>query len=214
MDAGMSEEEDGDDAAQAFEALRAEVAALGEQVRELAGCMQGQRAPDYTLTLGKLVQQVEAAAADLAVIKRTPALQTRLQLSAEGLDRHLDELTATVKALEARLARQRGWRGLALRSLPVLAGAVLGAGALPMAARYAPASWGWDTGLATWVLGAEKRVAGGYRLLGWDADQVREVQTDVRLGSLYAPDLMLCEAQATVDDRAMTCNVAVRPVRP
>ena len=69
------EEEDGD-AARAFEALRAEVAALRRGVELIA--RQGQQgapdAPDYSPTLGKMEKALQAIAGRLDAVERQPAL--------------------------------------------------------------------------------------------------------------------------------------------
>jgi hypothetical protein len=69
------EEEDGD-AARAFEALRAEVAALRRGVELVArqGQQSGPAAPDYSPTLGKMEKALQAIAGRLAAVERAPAL--------------------------------------------------------------------------------------------------------------------------------------------
>jgi hypothetical protein len=63
----MDEDADTGGAEQAFEALRAEVAALRQAV-------EGQVAPDYALTLGVIAKELQAAGARLTAIEGHPAL--------------------------------------------------------------------------------------------------------------------------------------------
>ena len=63
----MDDEADTSSAERAFEALRAEVAALRQTV-------EGQTAPDYALTLGAIVKELQAVGARLDAIEGHPAL--------------------------------------------------------------------------------------------------------------------------------------------
>src|SRR5258708_26339538 len=64
----MDDETDTGGAERAFEALRAEVAALRQAV-------EGQTAPDYTLTLGVIVKELQDVGTRLAAIEVSPQLQ-------------------------------------------------------------------------------------------------------------------------------------------
>jgi hypothetical protein len=64
-------EDGGGDPATAFEALRAEVAALRQAVEAAAG----QKAPDYSPDLGRIVQELAQVDATLAAIEAHPALR-------------------------------------------------------------------------------------------------------------------------------------------
>ena len=76
MDGMTPEPEDDGDAVQAFEALRAEVAALRQRV-ELV-CRQGEQAaqgaPDYSPTLGQMEKALQAIAGRLEALEGQPAL--------------------------------------------------------------------------------------------------------------------------------------------
>jgi hypothetical protein len=69
-------EDDDDDAAQAFEALREEVAALrrGVELVYRQGQQAAPGAPDYSPTLGKMEQALQAIAGRLEAVERQPAL--------------------------------------------------------------------------------------------------------------------------------------------
>lgn len=82
-------------AEQAFEALRAEVAALRRgvelvfrQVQQGAG-QPGAELPDYSPTLGAITQELQAVGARLAAIERAPALASTPVEQADGLRRTL-----------------------------------------------------------------------------------------------------------------------------
>jgi hypothetical protein len=63
----MEEDADNGDAERAFEALRAEVAALRQAIA-------GQTAPDYALTLGAIAKELQAIGARLDTIENHPAV--------------------------------------------------------------------------------------------------------------------------------------------
>ena len=76
MDGMTPEPEDDGDAVRAFEALRAEVAALrrGVELVYRQGEQAGAGAPDYSPTLGQMEKALQAIAGRLEAIERQPAL--------------------------------------------------------------------------------------------------------------------------------------------
>ena len=124
----MEEDADTGGAERAFEALRAEVAALRQVV-------EGQTAPDYALTLGAIAKELQAIGARLDTIEDHPAMAMTPATYAGQLDaaverahqasskavrdakaqlgdavRQLEQLAGTVSARE----EQRRWLGVAL----------------------------------------------------------------------------------------------------
>ena len=72
------------DPAQAFEALRAEVAGLARMLEAVGGRLSDQRPIDYTPTLEEFAASQQAVASRLAKIEKHPALNlTAKQLQAE-----------------------------------------------------------------------------------------------------------------------------------
>jgi hypothetical protein len=148
MDGSRLEPEDDDgDAARAFEALRAEVAALRRGVELVARQAQqgGPAAPDYSPTLGKMEQALQAIAGRLEAVERAPALavtpadqagELRLEMfrigqdARDGLAHSQARLDATVGDLrgmiESALTRrdQRKWL-LIMAAYGVLGGVLL-----------------------------------------------------------------------------------------
>jgi len=121
-----AEEEDDGDAARAFEALRAEVAALRRGIDGIA--RQGQpgggapAAPDYSPTLGRMTQALQAIAERLEAVERAPALATTPadqagelrralhligQDARSGLAHSQAELSATVQDLRGMIGSAR-----------------------------------------------------------------------------------------------------------
>jgi hypothetical protein len=73
----MDDEADAGGAERAFEALRAEVAALHQAV-------EGHSAPDYALTLGAIAKELQAAGARLNAIEASPQMQAKAGWVAPG----------------------------------------------------------------------------------------------------------------------------------
>src|SRR5271167_3466390 len=110
----MDDEADTGGAERAFEALRAEVAALCQVV-------EGQTAPDYAMTLGAIAKELQAIGARLDTIENHPAMAMAPETYASQLD-------ATVE--RARQARSKAvWDakaqlGDAVRRVELLAGTI------------------------------------------------------------------------------------------
>lgn len=80
------------DAAQAFEALRAEVTALRRSVESLTAAVPSSRPPDYTPTLGQIAKGLENVHARLGLIEGHPALQLTPARHRQAMSQAGDEL--------------------------------------------------------------------------------------------------------------------------
>jgi hypothetical protein len=123
MDGVSQEPEDDGDAAQAFEALRAEVAALRREVERVyrQGEQAGSGAPDYSPTLGQMEKALQAIAGRLEAVERQPALR----LTPASFGREIDSVALSVVGTASRpfadaVQEVRG----AARDLQVLIGRV------------------------------------------------------------------------------------------
>ena len=220
----MDNEADSGAAERAFEALRAEVAALR---REIAG----QTAPDYALTLGAIAQELQAVGARLDAIESAPQLQatpavvaqqvrqeagrlaesqiTQAQVARESFERGR-EVLAHAAVLEQRAQRDRRivW---AVGGGAALIGAILGVLLFMEINRHAPDDWGWSAGWAAWLMQADPLQA-GYKLIDRDNPRVAAaVNEDIRLGNAYAGALHKCEAEAARAGKAERCTLTVKP---
>jgi len=108
----MDDETDTGGAERAFEALRAEVAALRQAV-------EGQAAADYALTLGEIVKEQQAIGARLAAIESHPALAMTPEGYSERLSAAVDRMRRTSDR-ELRDAKEE--LGAAVRRVEHLAG--------------------------------------------------------------------------------------------
>ena len=181
---GGSEGDEGG-AEQAFEALRAEVVAMRQQL-ELVHC-QGEQArdasaaltPDYTLTLGTMEKMLGVIATRLAAVEQQPALQmTGAELQREmaeatraatnTMDRAVDgplrEIRVATAKMEALVGKardqveQRKWLWTA-----TIGGAVAGAWLWVVLAAVLP--WGVGDRMAVLPIAGGDRWAAGQALL-------------------------------------------------
>ena len=220
----MDDEADAGAAERAFEALRAEVAALRQAVA-------GQTAPDYALTLGAIAQELQAVGARLAAIETLPQLQAtpatvaqqvrqeagrlaesqvaQAQAAREGFERGRETL-AHLAFLQQRAQRDRGllW---AIGGGAALIGAVLGTMLFLEINRHAPDDWGWSAGWAAWLMQADKLQA-GYKLIDRNNPGLAAaVNEDIRLGNAYAGALHKCEVKAAQIGKVERCTIDVPP---
>jgi len=222
----MDDEADTGSAERAFEALRAEVAALRQAV-------EGQTAPDYALTLGAIVKELQAVGTRLDAIEAAPPMQVtpatiaqqiqmqasrladgqaqQAQAAREGFERGQDTL-ARVAFFQQRADRDRNilW---AVGGGAALIGAVLGTMLFMEINRHAPDDWGWSAGWAAWLMQANT-VQAGYQLIDRNNPGLAaEVNQDIRLGNAYADALHKCEADATQAGKVERCILDVQPPR-
>ena len=201
----MDDEADTGSAERAFEALRAEVAALRQAV-------EGQTAPDYALTLGAIVKELQAVGARLDAIEaaRLADGQARqMQAAREGFERGRDTL-ARVAFFQQRADRDRNilW---AVGGGAALIGAVLGTMLFREINRHAPDDWGWSAGWAAWLMQANTLQA-GYQLIDRNNQGLAaEVNEDIRLGNAYADELHKCETAAAQAGKEVRCTLGVQP---
>jgi hypothetical protein len=208
----VADEDDnqGADAAEAFEAMRGELALLRRAVEGLAAERGGQDVPDYTETLGRIQQGVNATADCIAVINdviaRSPALaippeqmaqriaaagsaarredQAVLAKAGEDKARVMAELRAIAGSAWAR-ADQRNrqlWFGLGGVAAGILAWAIVPG---LIAREIAPANWQWP----------ERMAARTLDLPMWEGGQ--------RMMRAAAPDAF---ANIAAGDRIVTAN--------
>ena len=220
----MDDEADTGSAERAFEALRAEVAALRQAV-------EGQAAPDYALTLGAIVKELQAVGARLDAIEAAPPMQVtpatiaqqirveaarladgqarQMQAAREGFERGQDTL-ARVAFFQQRADRDRNilW---AVGGGAALIGAVLGTMLFMEVNRHAPDDWGWSAGWAAWLMQANTLQA-GYQLIDRNnPGTAAALSEDIRLGNAYADALHKCEATAAQAGKEERCTLSVQP---
>lgn len=226
----MTDEDDsqGADAAEAFEAMRGELALLRRAVEGLAAERGAIDVPDYTETLGRMQKGVDATADRIAaindVIARSPALamtpeQMAQRIAAAGNAarredqaalatgrKGLEDVTRQLHGLVAS-ARHAGEqnRWLAWSAIGGVAiGMMLWAAGAGVVARAVPESWLWP----------EKMAARSLRLDTWTASRrLAAVSQPGTWNTMVAGAVIVQENRKTIDDCRKAAAKADEPVR-
>ena len=226
----MADGDGEDEAARAFEGLRAEVSLMRRAVERLAAerADDGQ-APDYSETLGVISQNLSATAQRVDALVKSPALsltpeETSRQIGAASFDARredhrlfvaarqgLDEVAARLgrqlhSHTEAGEQRRRLWQvGLGA----FVAGMVLWAIFAGPIARIMPASWLLPERMAARSL-RMPMWDGGQRLMrAGDAQAFTGVLANNRLESANRETLAACRKQAVRAGKAVRCTIEV-----
>jgi hypothetical protein len=207
----------GDDPAAAFEALRAEVAALRTSLGD------GRAAPDYAPTLGKM-------AAALAKIEAHPALQLTPEAFAYQVRQARDaaqqqasrDMSAAIQRVDAagagleRLAeRQRAGREQVRRvaimtAVGAVAGVIVWVGFSGPIARALPASWSVPERMAAATLRLDRWQAGARIMRSADPASWDEFVAGAALAQANHDKLVACRMAASKTGRPQTCQISLR----
>jgi hypothetical protein len=220
----MQSDSDGRGAAeQAFEDLRAEVSVLRRAVEALPAEWNANQSPDYTESLGQIVQGLTQIAGRLQVIEQHPVLklapaQLQAALAAAGQElvgraaARLDGAVAAFTREQQALAdvagtvrgkrKQRQW-------LAIAAAAALATGLVvcPFAARLLP--FGWDAGVAATILNADRWQAGQVLLKSADPQAWETVSAANDLIEPNRAALAACRETARRTRKEQHCMILV-----
>lgn len=228
--------DEGDAAAEAFEAMRGELALLRRAVERLAAeRAEVPEPPDYSETLGQLQRGVNTAAENIArvgqFLKQAPALamtpeQMAQRITAAGSAARREDQAALATARQSledatRLLRayvvsgrtgeeQNRWLGLAAIG-GVIVGIVLWALFAGPIARATPDSWRWPESMAARALGGSTW-EGVRRLAVSDSpDTWNAMVAGAVIGRGNDEALQRCQAQANKAGEPVRCSVRIRP---
>lgn len=236
----MADEDDsqGADAAEAFEAMRGELALLRRAVEGLAAERGAIDMPDYSETLGRMQQGVDATADRIAVINdviaRSPALamtpeQMAQRIAAAGSAARREDQAALAKAGEDKAgvmaelraiagsawtrADQRNrqlWFGLGGIAVGVLAWAIVPG---LVAREIAPASWQWPEKMASRSL-AMPMWEGGQRMMrAASPDAFTAIAAGDRIVTANRQVLEGCQKRANRARGEVRCTVSIAPLK-
>ena len=228
----------GDAAAEAFEAMRGELALLRRAVEGLAAERGAIDVPDYTETLGRMQQGVDATAERIAVINdviaRSPALamtpeQMAQRITAAGSAARREDQAALAKAGEdkARVmadlraiagsawtrAEQKNrqlWSGLGGVAAGILAWAIMPG---LVAREVAPASWQWPERMAARTLDLPRWEAGQHMMQSASPTAFSAIVAADRIVTANREAIERCGKAATKANDAVRCTVRIEPAR-
>ena len=221
------QDEPEDAAAEAFEALRAEVTQLRAGVEGLSAAIQGQASADYAPTLGAIAKSLTAIEAHpaLQIAPETFAYRLReaTELSTQQGRRELGTAVQRVVTAGADLERLAlGWRTgrEQVRQVAIMTavGAVVGvvvwlcfSGPI---ARSLPTSWSVPERMAAATLRLDRWEAGAQLLRSADASGWARLAAAADLETQNRPALVACGQKAARSGKAERCVVTVVAQRP
>jgi len=208
----------GDDPAAAFEALRAEVAAL----RASLGDGDGRVAPDYAPTLGKM-------AATLAKIEAHPALQltpeafayqvrqardAAQQQGSRDMSAAIQRVDAAGAGLERMAERQRTGREqvrqvMIMTAVGAVAGVIVWVCFSGPIARALPAGWSVPERMAAATLRMDRWNAGAQLMRSADAAAWNDLKTASDLVQTNRAKLETCRRTLSRGARPQTCLITL-----
>lgn len=234
----MEDEDDQDEAgaAEAFEAMRGELALLRRAVEGLAAERGGQDMPDYTETLGRMQQGVDTAGENIARIgqflKAAPALamtpeQMAQRIAAAGNAARREDQAALAKAGEDKarvMAELRAIAGSALTradqrnrqlwfGLGGVAAGILAWAIVPglVAREIAPASWQLPERMAARALDMPRWTAGQRMMQSASPAAFRAIVAGDRIVTANRETIEDCSKAATRARDTVRCTIRVAP---
>jgi Family of unknown function (DUF6118) len=219
----QNEDEQSGDAAQAFEALRAEVSGLRQALEALPEQWEATQPPDYTESLGEITHGLLTVVDRLTVIERHPALKQtpaqhqaaigaaaqdlmsraagRIDAAAEAFKREQYTLASVIGTVRGQ-RKQREW-------LAITAAVALSAGLLlsPFAARLLP--FGWDAGVAATILNTDRWSAGQALMRSADQGRWATLAAEVSLVEPNHTVLSACREAAQRTKKEQRCTIVV-----
>ena len=168
---GEDDQDGANDAARAFDALRAEVTVLRRAIETLPGAWEDNRPPDYSPDLGRIVKGLTAVEKRLAGVEAQPALKLPPELYSAAIQRAghdvvrdtVSELQLTRQKLDGMIGSARSqaeqrdkvfWTGVTAFIVALLLGLIVS----PYLASALP--FGWSDSVAATVMDADEWNAG------------------------------------------------------
>ena len=220
--ADMDESQEAD-AAQAFEELTAEIAALKASVDELASGIYAHPPPDYTTSLGAIAKGLTEVSGRLAQIEQHPALRVTPANFGEAVARagsgamreavnQLDQARRDSERMIHGLAeiigsartQDRQFKWVAITAAVALAGGLI---VSPFLARLLP--FGIDGRMAATIMGADRWNAGAALMAAQSPEAWRVLMDAGKLTADNSAALAACRDAAAKAKKEQHCTVVV-----
>ena len=220
----MADEDGANDAARAFDALRAEVLVLRRAIETLPGAWEDNRPPDYSPDLGRIVKGLGALEKRLATVEAHPALKLPPELYGAAIQRAghdvvrdtVSELQLTRQKLDGMLGSARSqteqrdkvfWTGVIAFIVALLVGLI----ASPYLASALP--FGWSDSVAAIVMDADEWNAGAALMQAGHPNRWNNLVAPFNLingDPANAKAVAACQAEAEKTGRPQMCRIVVK----
>jgi Family of unknown function (DUF6118) len=210
-------------AERAFDALRAEVAAMRQAMQSLPDVIKKSRPADTTETLGAIAKRLEIVGNFMAAIEQHPAIRTTpaqynqaIAAAGEGLMhkavRELDSATGAAmnerRELAAMIGTMRGqWKQWEWLGWTGITAFFLGLLISPMLARVLP--FGWDGHVAAFIMNADRWNAGTQLMQAHHPEAWRDLESAAVLLRPNIAALAACRDAAAKAKKEQHCGIVV-----
>jgi hypothetical protein len=218
------DEDEGPTAAErAFDALRAEVAAMRQALRSVPEIILKNQPADYTETLGAIAKKLEIVGGFMAAIEQHPAIRTSpaqynqaIAAAGEGLMhkavRELDSAKVAAVAerreLAAMIGTMRGqWKQWEWLGWMGIGAFFLGLLISPVFARVLP--FGWDGRIAAYIMNADRWNAGTELMKAHHPEAWRDLESAAALLRPNIAALAACRDAAAKTKKEQHCAIVV-----
>jgi hypothetical protein len=218
------DEDEGQTAAErAFDALRAEVAAMRQALRSVPELILKNQPPDTTETLGAIAKNIERMGTFMAAIEKHPAIRTTPEHYSQAIAdagqglitksvRELDSAKAAAVAerheLAAMIGTMRGkWKQWEWLGWTGIAAFFLGLLISPMFARVLP--FGWDGHVAAFIMNADRWDAGNALMKGQSPEAWNVLMAAGKLTADNSASLGACRDAAMKSKKEQHCSIIV-----
>ena len=213
----------GDSAAQAFEALRQEVECLRLGLAAL-------EIPDYSVTLGKILQTSQITSGDLKALAEMPALRLSTsgwsrEIAAAGLQaRHADhaalesargsferaaiDLTSSLRSVRTA-DHQRQWL-VWTNIASFFAGVCFWALSMGPLLRAVPESWHWQEHVAARLMDMREEEAGAHLIATATPDRWRDIVLGYRLITKNRDAIAACQRGSELTRKPVSCAILIQ----
>jgi hypothetical protein len=219
-----TDEDEGATAAErAFEALRAEVAAMRQALRSVPELVLKNQPADYTETLGAIAKNLEIVGSFMAKIEQHPAIRTApahytqaIAAAGDGLItksvREFDVAKAAAvterRELAAMIGTMRGkWKQWEWLGWTGIAAFFLGLLFSPMFARVLP--FGWDGQVASFIMKADRWDAGSALMQAQNPEAWIVLMAAGKLTADNSAALGACHDAAAKTKKEQHCGIVV-----
>ncbi len=217
------EDSDSTAAERAFDALRAEVAAMRQALQRLGESLKKLAPIDTTETLGAIAKNLEIVGSFMGKIEQHPAIRTApaqytqaITVAGEGLMakalRELDTAKAAAlterRELAAMIGTMRGkWKQWEWLGWTGITAFIVGLLIAPMLARVLP--FGWDGYVAAGIMNADRWTAGSALMQAGNPEAWRGLMEDFDLVKSNQAALAACREAAAKAKKEQHCSIVV-----
>lgn len=229
MDQHVTQQSEHLSPAQAFDALRGEVALLRRAIEGLAAQNGNLDIPDYSETLGQMALHMKASAKTLKDMSASPALDMTPETLAKRIEAAAQAARASDHAAQiaareridkaatdmrqiigtARTAGEQRHHLIWVAGGGLLAGIILWSFLPGMIARSAPTSWHWPESMAARVMRLSPAEASAHMMQSANPEQWQDIIAAYRVWQDNEQTIAQCRKRAAKNGKEANCTIRI-----